>query len=115
MLSNAMSGAASDAVLICSGVVLLLAGLAVLGAADRGECSHSTASALLIGAAGGWCIAQALEPHTPRAWGDLLLPAGVALWVAGALLQRYRTQRPHAGRPMRRASDWHTQTGDGNP
>lgn len=93
----------SDAIMFASGLVLLIAGLVVLTTAARGELSHRSVSAMLIGSAGAWCMAQALLPHQPHRLADLLLPAGAAIWICGATWRR-------RGHPMRRSRDWNDRS-----
>ena len=88
----------SDLVLIVCGVVMLLAGLAVLHVAAPGELSWRALSALCIGASGAWALARALS-DVPVQLQDLLLPVGVSVWLAGAMWGS-------RSRPMRRTSDW---------
>lgn len=88
----------SSLVLAACGLVLVLASKLVLQGRHRGDLSARAVSALLVGAAGAWCLARALA-GPPVPWPDLLLPVGVALWIGGAMWRR-------RGAPMRRRSDW---------
>lgn len=89
-----------DLILILCGLVMLLAAMLVLHVSHAAELSMRSVSALLIGAGGAWCIARAfLGP--PAALPDLLLPLGVAIWIAGALWRGLAWAAPAAGGVMR--------------
>ena len=69
-----------DLILAACGLVLLLAGFAVLTLTPRAEVSTRTVAAMLVGAAGGWCIVRAMAAGAVPVM-DLLLPLGVSVWV----------------------------------
>lgn len=86
-------------VTVACGLTLFATAFVVLYSAHSLEISIRTIAALMIGAAGAWYIARALNgwqlrDEGPEGW--LLL--GVTLWIWEARYQR-------RGQPMRRASD----------
>lgn len=88
-----------DMVLAACGLVLLLAGFAVLTAVPPGELSARSIAAFIIGLAGALLVVRLAGPREPATWHDVLLPLGVAVWICRAAWLR-------RGQPMRRATDW---------
>lgn len=88
----------SDAIFLICGVVMVGASLAVLHISRAGELSLRSIAGMLVGAAGAWYVVRALMGPGPTP-GELLLPLGVAIWIAGIAWRR-------RGHPMRRKGDW---------
>ena len=88
-----------DLLMAACGLVLLLAGFAVLTAAPPGELSARSAAAFVIGLSGALLVVRLAEIREPATWRDVLLPLGVAVWICRAAWLR-------RGQPMRRATDW---------
>lgn len=88
----------NDLVLIACSAVLFLTAVLVLKTCAAFEISTRSASAGLFAVAAIWCLKRAVV-GPPASLAELALPAGVCIWLLGALWRR-------RGQPMRRASDW---------